>query len=464
MRHIVTIILLIFPAIIFGQSYKLKTKQSHQFYQSYPSKEEYLDDIETFEYEWDGEISGKYLNGKGTLTRKVKNPNTIAGAYLAKEKHSEVVEFKNGTKSGITKIIHRGESYTRTTIASYDEGIQKGFVTVTEEGLFSKGTITYSANNWQFEANKQVTKTLFENQNNSSSTWIGSVNNQTKTMEGKCFKNGMLTYEGTFCNCIDAKYPSTDGEILTDLSWYLNISTGFTYFANGIKLYCNSYAYGLPVGCATLYYPNGDRIESCSFRLINNQWTINGNGTYIWASGNKYIGEISDFKITNKGYFYDINGSKNYGSFPSYSSNNTLTNIIGIAAVGLAAYGIYKLFTPSSDNSQTSSSTTYTPVTTSSTNSYSGSYSSYNSYSSTTKNYEPTKCYKCSGRGVCLECNGRGSNLCSKCDGKGVVGGLDIFLTSYKDPCSKCEGTGIKKCNDCSGKGTCYKCKGKGTN
>ena len=275
---------------------------------------------------------------------------------------------------------------------------------------------------------------------------------QKALLEGKIYQKG----EFTFPIAVSPLYGYDN---------FVTFIKGTTYFQNGLTLYSDYYSYGLyPSKCAILNYPNGDYISSCDFNWENAN--LSGTGEYHWANGSYYKGAFSNGIITKKGTFFDGKGNSAYGDFPKYSkAKNGDDLLFGIATVGLVAWGLSELF-PSSQNKTTSTKTDYAGSYSahSNTSSYSSSSnSSSSSSSSVNKPYEIPKCYKCSGRGVCLQCNGRGSSLCSKCDGKGVIGGIDIFMTSYKDPCTKCEGTGIKKCEECSGKGTCYKCKGKGT-
>lgn len=60
------------------------------------------------------------------------------------------------------------------------------------------------------------------------------------------------------------------------------------------------------------------------------------------------------------------------------------------------------------------------------------------------------RCTSCGGRGVCLECNGRGSKVCDRHD------------TNGDGHCTECDDRGYIVCSKCDGKGTCSTCRGKG--
>ena len=177
--------------------------------------------------------------------------------------------------------------------------------------------------------------------------------------------------------------------------------------------------------------------QFCSFNYGKKE----GNSTLTIVGG-------KDYKIAyNNGKPYNPKNSDNAG-------NANDDNILGLAATGLAVYGITELiksFSGSSNSNQSKAQETTTKLN-NSTQSYSGSSSS--------KSSEPTKCKVCNGRGVCLDCNGRGSIQCWLCDGKGVTSG-SLFNPGDKI-CSECDGKGSKKCNNCNGSGSCYKCRGKG--
>jgi len=57
---------------------------------------------------------------------------------------------------------------------------------------------------------------------------------------------------------------------------------------------------------------------------------------------------------------------------------------------------------------------------------------------------------KCGGRGVCLQCNGRGGKPC------------DYHDTNGDGHCTTCNDTGWRECSYCYGKGTCRQCGGTG--
>jgi hypothetical protein len=66
------------------------------------------------------------------------------------------------------------------------------------------------------------------------------------------------------------------------------------------------------------------------------------------------------------------------------------------------------------------------------------------------KQNEPKICTVCGGRGVCLECNGKGYKAC------------DYHDTNGDGHCTTCNNRGILNCRKCDNKGTCYRCNGKG--
>lgn len=388
-------------------------------------------------YKWFGDTKNGLLDGKGILEEYDKVEKKLDQKYE--------VTFLNGLKNGIEKSYDK--FWNRTEINYYSNGILRE----TNENLKNEYYSISSNLNYEtgdfFYIHKGKKYTFH---------YVGKWDKTTKSFVGKNFLNKELFEEGTFkpdyTNELDISFPTLYQSLC-------KLEKGTRYLSNGVKIVSDNYINSLPYDCTNIVYPNGDYIHSCSFE---GSIFFTGYGTYYWVDGRKYVGQLKEGKITKEGYFFDLKGNKNYGSFPMI--NNKADNLLGLAVIGLVAYGIYDLVTDNSkkedkiNNSIQISETKIASPTYSSSSSYTGSYSSYSSSSQQVEN----KCYTCNGRGVCLKCNGRGNKICWKCDGKGVISGLDIFLKEYSDPCTECESKGFEKCGECDGSGTCRDCEGKG--
>lgn len=83
--------------------------------------------------------------------------------------------------------------------------------------------------------------------------------------------------------------------------------------------------------------------------------------------------------------------------------------------------------------------------------------------------HEHEICNKCEGQGLlekdCQYCSGEGDDVCTNCNGGGVVIQNSNFGSVYRN-CPVCAGTGYDTCKECRGTGTmkaiCHTCEGSG--
>jgi hypothetical protein len=425
-----------------GQSFcKIKTvnHKNAYFYDVELDMADCEEDKQDYYYLWFGGVKDNLLDGKGMLM-----------TYDAKTKKdilSEAVTFSNGYRIGWSKSEKKQQN---THIVRYD--------------LFSKGNLIksnriYSCDYFWVEVdlNYQTKEfsycfTSTDSQNKTSLIYKGILADNFKTFTGTCFINSKLSSKGTFrpefASELDTSFP-------LDYYSYCGLVSGVKYLENGIQI-SGSFLNNEPFGCATIHYPNADTIYSCNF---NGSIFLNAEGTYQWSDGRKFVGKIIDSKITTQGFFYDQKGQKAYGSFPKV--NTSENSLLGLATIGLVAYGIYKLVhsesaPPVDQNKSTNALPTQNNYTASS--NYTGSYSAYSNTTSPHK-----KCSQCNGRGICKDCNARGTAICWKCEGKGVFGpSTNIIGQELDNTCTSCDGLGFTKCYTCHSEGSCNACKGSG--
>lgn len=398
------------------------------------------EDKKDFYYLWFGGVKDNLLDGKGMLM-----------TYDAKTKKdilSEAVTFSEGYRTGWSKSEKKQDG---THIVEFE--------------FFSKGNLIKSNRNYscdyfsiEVDLNYQTKEFSYsysskDSQNKTTLVYKGILDSNFKSFTGSCFINSKLSSTGTFrpefASELDIAFP------LRYYS-YCSLISGVKYLENGIQV-SGSFLSNEPFGCATIHYPNGDKIYSCNFK---GSIFLNDQGTYQWSDGRKFVGQLENSKITSQGYFYDQKGHKAFGEFPKLNSSEN--SLMGLATIGLIAYGIYELInTDSKSSSQQNESTKNSNPTLNnyaSSSSYTGSYSAY---SDDTSSHQ--KCYKCSGRGICKDCNARGTIICWKCEGKGVYGpSSNIIGQDLDNTCTSCEGIGFTKCFTCYGSGTCPTCKGSG--
>ncbi len=447
---------------------------SNYFFEPDNDDEDCKDDNNDYYYTWTGSTKNNRLEGDGTLKEYDKSDNELIS--------QENASFSNGLRNGKNTSYSYGtimannakfnNEFTCFYVNGFIEGLAVNSSTYIGHPFFKESVEQYFMKRSLIDKSKTYYLKL-TNKSGSIFTFTGLEYDSDKDYKyytGKLFENGYLKNEGNF-------KIQTWKELVNTSSGYIQMFTpwkdiaqvsGDFYPGNGVKVSANKYQAGNPIGKATLYYPNGDKIESSNFDMYG----VNGYGIYYWANGARYEGQFRDTKITKEGRFYN-----SQGTIKSTINDDLL---LGIATVGLVAWGISELF-PSNTTSSSNKSSSVSSSTNNSSTNYSGSYSAYSSTSSSSSNNvssssssnnrttEVPKCSACGGRGVCLQCNGRGTQLCKNCDGKGTEKVYDdarngTFNWYTKDaPCSKCSGSGIKKCNSCSGKGTCYRCYGKGT-
>lgn len=115
--------------------------------------------------------------------------------------------------------------------------------------------------------------------------------------EGKgTMKYDDYTYTGNFVNGLE----DGEGEITNN-----NGSRELVQYSKGIKQVSH-----LEKIAAKDYKPLNPKDENC----ISGD-CVNGFGTYVYASGNKYVGNRVDYKMEGKGIFYFSNGERFEGTF-----------------------------------------------------------------------------------------------------------------------------------------------------
>lgn len=424
----------------YSQICKLKVENSKNayFYDLELDWNECQEDVQDFYYKWNGSVKNGLLDGIGELkTYDAQNKKLLS---------VEQLEFIEGYRNGMGKENEKNKSKESTTYHYYQMGKLIKTQREYENSFYSiKAYIDYTTGNFTYLLKGKQS-------GDSKLLYSGIYDFSKKTFEGTLLINDQLSEKGTFkpmhLSELDLSFPLYYHSVCF-------IQSGTKYFSNGVSVTADKFAGNYPSGCATIKYPNGDKLFSCDF---NGSISVSGQGRYYWADGRKYVGEIIDSKITSNGEFVDKNGNRNFGNFPNVKKEEDA--LLGVATLGLIVYGIYELITPEKQQVNKSETNLQTPtVSYSTTPDFQGSIAAYND------SQKEHKCYKCNGRGVCISCNGRGQNVCWKCEGEGIYGAsMNIIGQSLDNTCTSCNGKGYSQCYSCYGSGSCSSCQGKGIN
>jgi hypothetical protein len=153
---------------------------------------------------------------------------------------------------------------------------------------------------------------------------VASLHTSAQCTSGNCengkgkFDFGWCVYEGTFKN----GKPDGEGTMVYDDYKYVG------HFTNGVEDGKGVITYKKDGRKEDVTYISGKKVEALQ-KVNNGEWKeldiqnvncISGNcntgfGTYIFPSGNKYVGNFVNSKREGKGTFYFSNGDKFEGTF-----------------------------------------------------------------------------------------------------------------------------------------------------